>query len=141
MVQQHRFLLYTNCNKFCAICSIRCSLGRVTKMMFCTLLGGSPELLNGNIFSTSCSYRKKNIYNILPINSLSPSLIFIYWFQSFIRRHEKSQIISINIAFYSLKLFYYIMLYRFWFNINPFCSIYDNVYRLFIWTKLICTYF
>lgn len=49
------------CSKFWAICSIKCSLGLVTNIMFCTLLGGSPLSDKGNIFSTSCScWKKKN---------------------------------------------------------------------------------
>lgn len=45
----------TYCSRFWAICSIRCNFGLVTKIMFCTLLGGSPLSDRGNIFSTSCS--------------------------------------------------------------------------------------
>lgn len=47
----------TYCSRFWAICSIRCNFGLVTKIMFCTLLGGSPLSERGNIFSTSCSLK------------------------------------------------------------------------------------
>lgn len=53
----------THCSRFCEICSIKCSFGLVTNMMFCTLLGGSPLSDSGNIFSTSCSCGKMKVEN------------------------------------------------------------------------------
>lgn len=42
------------CNRFWAICFIRCNFGFVIKIMFCTLLGGSFLSDRGNIFLILC---------------------------------------------------------------------------------------